>query len=246
MKLVAVIPARYGSSRFEGKPLALIGGIPMIVWVYNRVKKSALISEVYVATDDERIAEVCKIHGLAHLMTASNHRTSTERLHEVSQKVDADLYICVNGDEPLVDYRLIEKIIPSSFPNTVPFVANLTCKICSAPEVIDPTNIKVVFSSQGNAQFMSRAPIPFPKSSLYFDYYKHIGVLIYNKLALTFFADTQPGFNERIEDVNELRFIENGVNVKMVEIEPVQGVSVDTPKDLEKVRQIVAELDLQP
>ena len=116
MKVVAVIPARYGSSRFEGKPLADIAGAPMIAWVYHRVMRSRRIAQVYIATDDDRIARACEEHGLSYIMTRGDHGTSTERLYEVAQKVDADLYLCVNGDEPLIDHALFEAIIPDEAP----------------------------------------------------------------------------------------------------------------------------------
>lgn len=244
MKIIAVIPARYGSSRFEGKPLADLGGSPMVAWVYHRIKQSKRIDEVYVATDDRRIAAACEANGLAYLMTSPEHVTSTDRVNEVAGKVDADLYICVNGDEPLIDYKLVEAIIPAEMPLTGVYVANLTSVITQPAQVFDPTNIKVVFSSTGHAQFMSRAPIPYPNGSLDFDYHKHIGVLIYNKAALAFFAGTPRGQNEIIEDVNELRFIENGVALKMVKVENHGGVSVDTPKDLAAVRALVKERGL--
>lgn len=244
MKVVAIIPARYGSSRFEGKPLAEIGGAPMIAWVYHRVRRSQRIAEVYVATDDERIARACEEHGLEYVMTSPDHGTSTERLNEVAGKVNADLYLCVNGDEPLIDHALFDQIIPDEVPGDGIYVANLATRITAPSEVMDVTNIKVVFSNTGHAQFMSRAPIPYPKNSLDFEYHKHVGVLIYNRAALAFFADTPKGQNEKIEDVNELRFIENGVPLKMVIVEPSGGLSVDTPKDLERIRAIVAEKGL--
>jgi 3-deoxy-manno-octulosonate cytidylyltransferase (CMP-KDO synthetase) len=242
VKIAAVIPARFGSSRFEGKPLADIDGVPMIAWVYYRVQACSHISQVLVATDDERIANACAALGLSCVMTASTHVTSTERLYEIAQKVDAELYVCVNGDEPLIDLRHIEAVIPDALPSPDEiYVANLATKIATPAEVLDATNIKVVFSSDGHAQFMSRAAIPYPKNALDFDYYKHVGVLIYNRAALEFFVTTERGTNERIEDINELRFIENGVALRMILVEPGRGLSVDTPKDLERIRSIVAE-----
>lgn len=241
MKVVAIIPARYGSSRFEGKPLAEIGGVPMIAWVYHRVKRAKGVAEVYVATDDERIAAACDRHGINFVMTSSEHGTSTERLNEVADKIDADLFLCVNGDEPLIDPAVCEAIIPETMPTEEIYVANLATRMTAPAEVIDSTNIKVVFSVSGHAQFMSRAPIPYPKSSLDFDYYKHVGVLIYNRAALRFFAETPKAGNEKAEDINELRFIEYGVPLKMIIVPPSRGLSVDTPKDLVRVRTIVAE-----
>ena len=116
MKVLAIIPARYGSSRFPGKPLSDICGKPMIRWVYNQVLKAKKITDVIVATDDTRIETACKQFGIKCIMTLSNHKTSTERLNEVAQSIPADLYIAVNGDEPLIDPDIIDSIVPSSMP----------------------------------------------------------------------------------------------------------------------------------
>ncbi len=240
MKITAVIPARYGSSRFPGKPLQDICGKPMIWWVYNQVKKSLMIDKIIVATDDKRIADVCSSYNLDFVMTASTHGTSTERVFEVANKVSSDLYLVINGDEPLIDPKVIEKIIPSKIPEDKIFVSNLMTEIKIPSEVIDFTNIKVVTDYESNALFMSRSPIPYPKASLDYKYYKHVGVLIYNFAALKFFAETKKGYNEKIEDVNEIRFIENGVKLHMVQVES-NSLSVDTPKDLEVIRNMISE-----
>ena len=238
MKIVAIIPARYNSSRFPGKPLADICGKPMIRWVYDSIKKSSMISEVYVATDDSRIEEECRNNDMNVVMTSKDINTSTERLYEAAKRIKADLYICVNGDEPLIDYRVVEEIIPNKFDNKRIFVSNLMTKIKTSPEVMDFTNIKVVVDKFGDALLFSRSPIPYPKGSLDFEYYKHVGVLIYNYQALEFFAKTKKGVLETIEDVNEIRFLENGIKLKMVRVD-ADTLSVDTPKDLDVVRQII-------
>lgn len=242
MKIVGVIPARYKSSRFEGKPLADICGKPMIWWVYQQVIKTSSIDEVIIATDDDRIVNVCKRLNMNVILTSVNNQTSTERIYEVSKQVEGDLYICINGDEPLIDPKIIEKIIPTQYENykNECYVSNLMTPIYSPVEVIDTTNIKVVTDMFNNALYMSRNPIPSPKSTIEYSFYKHLGVLIYNKCALKFFANTSKGKNEIIEDINELRFIENGVKLKMVEVE-AHSLSVDTPKDLEYVRKIIKE-----
>lgn len=234
MKICVVIPARYKSSRFEGKPLADINGRPMLWWVYHSVLKSNRIDKVLVALDDERIASICENYNMNYLFTSETHLSSTERVHEVSELEKYDLYICVNGDEPLIDYKIIEAIIPNELSNE-PFVSNLMTKINKPSEVLDNTNIKVVFNDNNEALYMSRSPIPFPKGVLDYDYFKHIGVLAYNKLALNFFKNTVKGNLERIEDVNELRFIENHISVKMLSVE-TNILSVDTPKDLVYVK----------
>ena len=243
MKVIAVIPARYQSSRFPGKPLADLCGKPMIWWVCQQVRKVSEIDEVYVATDDARIADVCKEHGILSVMTRSDHGTSTERVYEVAQIIPADLYIVINGDEPLIDPQIIQAIIPRVKPEGDFFVSNLMTEIKSPVEAVDFTNIKVVTDEDSNALFMSRSPIPYPKSSIDYKYYKHVGVLAYDIHALAFFANTPKGYNEKIEDVNELRFIEHGKKLKMIEVE-AHSLSVDTPKDLEHVRKVIHEQKL--
>ena len=238
MKIVAIIPARYESSRLKGKPLADICGRPMIWWVYRQIMKSKKIDAVYVATDDEKIQKVCEQYGLTSVMTSPLHRSSTERLYEAAQAIPADVYLCVNGDEPLIEPSIVEQVIPS---DGEPFFAsNLMTKIHRPVEAVDDTNIKVVTDTEGNALFMSRSPIPHPKSSADYDYYKHLGVLAYSLEALRFFAETEKGPVEAIEDINELRFIEHGKKLKMIPVE-ARTLSVDTPKDLEYVRGVIRE-----
>lgn len=240
MKIVAIIPARYKSSRFPGKPLADICGKPMIWWVYNQVKKVKEIDEVYVATDDTRIEDTCKRENILSVMTRDDHGSSTERVYEVACKIDADLYIVINGDEPLIDPEVIRAIIPKEKPKDKMYVANLMTVIKKPSEVVDFTNIKVVTDCDSNALFMSRSPIPYPKAFIDYDYYKHVGVLIYTKDALKFFVETPKGYNEKIEDVNELRFIEHGIKLKMIEVE-ANSLSVDTPKDLLHVQDVISK-----
>ncbi len=236
MRIVAFIPARYDSSRMKGKPLADLCGRPMIWWVYRQVKKSKKIDRVYVATDHEQIQLVCDHYDIPCIMTSPNHLTSTERLYEAAQTVSADVYLCINGDEPLIQPQIIEKAIPDEEESF--FAVNLMTRIDSPVEAVDNTNIKVVTDSQGNALFFSRSPIPHPKSSILFDYYKHLGVLAYSMEALKFFSETEKGPLEKIEDINELRFIEHGKKLKMIPVE-AHTLSVDTPKDLEYVKSII-------
>ncbi len=239
MKTIAVIPARYNSSRFPGKPLADLCGKPMIWWVYNQVKKVREIDDVIVATDNYKISNLCDKLGINWVMTRDDHGTSTERVNEVAQKVEADLYVVINGDEPLIDPTIISAVIPLQKPKSNFYVSNLMTEIKDPVQAVDFTNIKVVIDSESNALFMSRSPIPYPKASINYKYYKHVGVLIYDKNALNFFANTKKGYNEQIEDINELRFIENGKKLKMIEVE-ANSLSVDTPKDLEHVHNIIS------
>lgn len=238
MKVLAIIPARYGSSRFPGKPLSDICGKPMIWWVYNQVLKAKKITDVVVATDDTRIETTCEQFGIKCIMTSSNHKTSTERLNEVAQSIPADLYIAVNGDEPLIDPDIIDSIVPSSMPESDFYVSNLMTPIENPVEALDSSNIKIVTDEDDYALLYSRNMIPYPKSSLEYEFYKHVGVILYTKSALEFFANTPKGKLEKIEDINELRFLEHGKKIKMVKV-IAHSLSVDTPMDLEHIRTII-------
>ena len=236
MRAVAIIPARYGSSRLQGKPLMEICGRPMLWWVYQQVKKSEKIQEVWVATDSPDIQRMCRERHMLCRMTPAECPTSTQRLWEAAQTIPADVYVCVNGDEPLIDPQVIDQVVPSSLEGF--FAANLMAPIHSPVEAVDETNIKVVAGEDGNALFFSRSPIPHPKASVDYSFYKHLGVLCYTSEALEFFANTPRGPLEAVEDVNELRFIEHGKPLRMVPVE-AESLSVDTPKDLEHVRGVL-------
>ena len=238
MKTLAVIPARYGSSRLSGKPLMDICTRPMIWWVYRQVAQAAGVDEVLVATDHEEIQRVCAQYQIPCKRSSPQCPTSTQRVYEAVHGMEGDLFVCVNGDEPLIDPGLVERVIP---PSTEDFFAcNLMTKILSPAQAVDETNIKVVTDADGFALFMSRSPIPHPKASLAFDYYKHLGVLAYSPQALRFFASTPRGELEKVEDINELRFIEHGRKLKMIPVE-AHTLSVDTQKDLEHVRRVIRE-----
>lgn len=244
-KIIAVIPARYKSTRFEGKPLVDILGKPMIWWVYQRVLQVNEFDNVIVATDSELIKKACVKHDLNVVMTSKNHSTSTERVFEVAEIYPANLYVVINGDEPLIVPKTIKNIIPDIYsiePDQY-YVANLITDIKKPNEVIDPSNIKVLRDKNGYCICMSRSPIPFPQSSTSFSYMKHVGVIAYNYKALKFFSNTLQGELEKIEKINELRFIENGIKIKLIKTKS-DTLSVDTPKDLEKVLKIMNENNL--
>lgn len=239
MKVVAVIPARYGSSRLPGKPLADICGKPMIRWVYDNLKKSKKIDEIYAAIDDYRVEDCCKTFSIPYIMTSSNHCTAANRLYEVSQNVDADFYIQVNGDEPLIDYEIVEKAIPNSMVCDVEFGTNLITEVKNAASLMDPSNIKVVFDDNKNMVYMSRTPIPYPYKSTDFKYFKHLGIIGYNKKMLSFYDESRPGPLEMIEGIDTLRFIDYKKQLKAIEVESYSSLSVDTENDLREVRRIM-------
>jgi 3-deoxy-manno-octulosonate cytidylyltransferase (CMP-KDO synthetase) len=236
MKTIGVIPARYASSRFPGKPLADINGKPMIWWVYSRSINCARLSKVFVATDDKRISSVCAKLDIPFIMTGE-HYTAANRIWEVSENIKADFYISINGDEPLIEPNFIEAAVLEKIPQNIEFGTNIITNTNDAVQVMDPSNIKVVFDNQMNALYMSRSPIPFPFKSVDFHYYKHIGILGYNKKMLDFYHISVPGKFESIEGIDTLRFIDYNKTLKFIYVPNCNSLSVDEPKDLEYVKQ---------
>ena len=239
MRVVGVIPARYGSTRLPGKPLKEICGKPMLVWVYERVRQAKRLDAVYVATDDARIEGMCREYGMPVVMTSPSHPTGANRLQEVSETVKADFYVQLNGDEPLLDPSLVDAAVPESVELKEAFGTNIITRMHSPSEVMDPANIKVVFDESFQALYMSRTPIPYPFKSIEFEYYKHVGILGYNKKMLDFYRDSVPGRFEKIEGIDTLRFIDYGKKLQFIEVEHCRTLSVDTEKDLERVRRIM-------
>jgi 3-deoxy-manno-octulosonate cytidylyltransferase (CMP-KDO synthetase) len=237
MKILGVIPARYQSSRMPGKPLADIYGKPMIWWVYQQAKKAENIFDVIVATDDERIKDVCNSFSMKVMMTSTKHNTPTSRLYEVSTKINADLYLLIMGDEPLIDSRSFDLIIPKEI-NANYYISVLANEIDKPSEVIDFSNQKAVVNQWNEILLISRSPIPYPKGSLDFSYRKVTGIQMFNKNALNFYNDTPMSELEKAEENDLMRFIENRIPVIMIN-SPHKTISVDTYKDLEKVREII-------
>ena len=240
LNCIGVIPSRYGSTRFPAKPLSDICGKPMVWYVYQQAKKVKSLSDVVVATDDKRIAAVCEKYDMNYIMTSTEHKTPNDRVHEVSTKIDADIYVCINGDEPLIEPAVIERALPDE--NDVDeleyFYSNIITTITNPVEVVDPTNIKAVVNANGDAMWASRSPIPYPKGNMQFEYKKIVGIAAFSKKALQFYVDTPRSQVECTEELDLYRFLENGKKVKLKEIE-CHTLSVDTPKDLEKVREVI-------
>ncbi len=236
MKVVGMIPARGGSTRFFNKPLALICGKPMIWWVYKHSKEVKEFDEVYVATDSEEIKTMCESFGAKVVMTSKDHDTATERLYEFSQKIDADLYVMVNGDEPVIQASDIVKCIPDNISADDFYVSNLMTDFSDPVEVVDSTNLKIVTNKDGIALFISRSPIPYPKGTINYTYHKFVGVGAFTKKALEFYHNTERGPIEKIEENDSFRFIENRKDIYYINAH-CKTLSVDTPKDIEKVSE---------
>lgn len=236
MNIVCVIPARGGSSRFFEKPLALILEKPMIQWVYEHCKAVPEFSEVYVATDSDRIRRAAETFGAKVIMTSSDHDTATERLYEVSTKVDADLYVMVNGDEPLLTREAIIQCIPAEVKEGELYVSNLMTDFENPVEVVDATNLKIVTANDDRCLFISRSPIPFPKGAMNYVFHKFVGVGAFNRKALDFYHTTPRGPIEKIEENDSFRFIENHVPIYYYNCH-CKSLSVDTPKDIAGVEE---------
>lgn len=238
MKVIGIIPARYASSRLPGKPLADICGKPMIWWVYQQAKKVQQLDEVYAAVDDSRVQEVCKILGIPVVMTSKDNPTHLNRIYEVSKTIEADLYTVICGDEPLIKSEVIGAVIPEDISGQTYIARALMREIKEPSEVVDPGNIKIAANREGDCIYLSRSPIPFPYKTILFKYWKIVGIECYNKAALEFFVQTPVGDLERIEDIAILRFMENKIGMHFTKVES-DALSVDTQRDLEKVRLLL-------
>lgn len=239
-KILGVIPARYGSTRFPGKPLADILGKPMIWWVYQQAIRSKKLTEIIIATDNQDIVKICEKYKFPYIITDENHLTAANRIFEVSGHMEADYYVQINGDEPLVDANLIDLITPKNIPQDIEFGTNIVAKMTNPVEVTDPSNIKVVCDTYENIVYMSRTPIPYPYRYLQFDYYKHIGIIGFNKKMLSFYHESKPSILEKIEGVDMLRFTEYKKTFKAILVQKnIYTLSVDTKSDLEKVLKII-------
>lgn len=236
MRTAGIIPARYASTRLPGKPLLEIEGRPMIWWVYQRAVQADRLDELCVAADDERIMDACRRFGIPAVMTADTHRCAAERLAEASDQIRADFYIQINGDEPLIFPDNINAAVPDHVPEEA-YGTNIITEMKDPAEVLDPSNIKVVFDEEFRALYMSRSPIPCPFLSIDFPYYKHVGIIGYNKLMLDFYTNSAPGRFEKIEGIDTLRFLDYGKYLQFIRVEKTESLSVDTAKDLERVRR---------
>jgi len=247
MKVIGVIPARFQSSRFPGKPLADICGKPMIWWVYNQCLKVSDMDSIYVATDDERIVDACERFDMNVIMTSDSHKTGTDRIGEVAEKIHADIIVNIQGDEPLLEPSTIQAAILPFYSDPELQISNLMTKIKDPVEAINFTIPKVVTNKDGIGVYLSRSPVPYPKGGIDFSYYKQVCVYGFTPEALRFFCDYGKRYGkaqiEAVEDIEILRFIENGYKVQFMEVES-DTVAVDTPNDLNKVIGIVAAREI--
>ena len=236
MKAIAVIPARLPSTRLARKMLREIAGKPLIGIVYEAVRSSPLLEQVMVATDSKEILEVCHRYGWVAEMTWSTHRSGTERVHEISGRVAADIYINVQGDEPLVRPEHVATLLAVMKDPSVPVGTLMTP--ASADDIPNPNAVKVVADASGRALYFSRATIPFDRDGVRPRYFKHLGLYAYRKAALDRFVSLPESSLEKSERLEQLRFLENGIPIFVGET-PYDSVGVDTEEDLQRVVQIL-------
>jgi 3-deoxy-manno-octulosonate cytidylyltransferase (CMP-KDO synthetase) len=240
LAVVAVIPARYASTRLPGKALADLAGRPMIEHVYRRVSLARILSDVIVATDDLRIATRVKEFGGKVRLTKATHETGTDRLAEVAASLDCDVVVNVQGDEPLVDPRAIEELVAPFVDSSVQ-MTTLFRRIHEPAELSNPNITKVVVDRGGFAMYFSRAPIPYVRDPRggWPPLYRHIGLYAYRRSALMVLASLPPTPLERAESLEQLRALEHGIRIKAVETQ-YESFGVDTPEDLEQVRRLLS------
>jgi 3-deoxy-manno-octulosonate cytidylyltransferase (CMP-KDO synthetase) len=238
--VVAVIPARYASSRFPGKALADLGGKPLIEHVYRRVAAARSLLAVIVATDDERIRRAVEEFGGDARLTSPSHLSGTDRVAEVASALSCDLIVNVQGDEPLVEPAMIEEAVAPFEADPALCMSTLRRRIDDPAEAANPHVTKVVVDQDGYALYFSRATIPFARAvAAAAPAYKHIGLYVYRREFLLDFAGMAPTPLEQTEALEQLRALERGIRIRTVETR-YDSIAVDTPHDLERVRQRLA------
>ena len=246
-EVVVVIPARYASTRLPGKPLVLLGGKPMIQRVYERARLAKRAHRVIVATDDERIVAAVESFGGEARMTRPDHRTGTERVAEVAAHVSGDVFVNVQGDEPLLDPAAVDTAVAALLEEPAAPIATVATLIKNAPDIMDPNVVKTVLDFDDNALYFSRAPIPWVRDAagkIRVRHLKHLGLYVFQRDVLLEYPTLPQGELERIEQLEQLRWMENGWKIRVAEVEH-DAVSVDVPADVERVEKLLREAERQ-
>ena len=242
MSVTLLIPARYGSQRFAGKPLALIAGKPMIQHVYEKASAAGGIDAVYVATDDERISKAVEAFGGKFIMTSPDAESGTDRIEDAANLLglkDNDLLINLQGDQPLINPKTIEQIVELFNKENIDFeMATLGYEITEESELEDPKHVKMVFDNDGYALYFSRAKIPFGRDTNDYPVYKHLGIYAYTKRFVSQFASLPVGRLENLEKLEQLRALENGLKI-MTAISPFDSPEVDTQEDIQLCEKVL-------
>ncbi|GAC1675144.1 MAG: 3-deoxy-manno-octulosonate cytidylyltransferase [Candidatus Acidiferrum sp.] len=240
-KVVIVIPARYGSTRLPGKPLVSLAGKTMIQRVYERAKLARRADQVIVATDDDRIVKAVQEFGGEARMTRGDHRTGTERVAEVAAHVEGSVFVNAQGDEPLLDPAAIDTAVAALLEDPPAAIATVATPVKLLSDVMDPNVVKTVLDFDGNALYFSRAPIPWVRDTagkVHVKYWKHLGLYVFQRDALLEYPTLPQGELERIEQLEQLRWMENGWKIRVAEVEH-DAVSVDVPEDVARVEKLL-------
>jgi 3-deoxy-manno-octulosonate cytidylyltransferase (CMP-KDO synthetase) len=242
-RIVGVIPARYGSSRFEGKVLVDIAGKPMIQWVYERANQSKTLDELFVAVDDPRVQSRVEQFGGKAVLTAAHHKSGTDRIAEAVEKMPADIVVNIQGDQPLLDPDMIDEAVKPMIDNPEIQMSTLKREI-EKDEFDDPGVVKVVVDDRDFALYFSRSLIPYPRHEESIRVFEHIGLYVYRKDFLLKISKMSMGYLEKIESLEQLRVLEKGYKILVVEtkMDRTAGISVDTPEDLKKVEKIISQM----
>lgn len=243
MRVTAIIPARFASTRFPGKPLADILGKPMIQWVYERTLQAKSLDRVIVATDDERIRDAVLAFGGRVEMTRSDHPTGTDRLAEVAARIDTDLVVNVQGDEPLICPEMIDQAVAPLRCDASIVMGTLKTAVQTVQEYLNPNVVKVVCDAKGFALYFSRSPVPHPRDMTgdledrlaEIQAFKHVGLYVYRKEFLLAYPALEPTPLENLEKLEQLRALEHGFRIRVVETH-LTSLGVDTHEDLQRVR----------
>jgi 3-deoxy-manno-octulosonate cytidylyltransferase (CMP-KDO synthetase) len=240
-QVIVVIPARYESTRLPGKPLVPLAGKPMVQHVYERAKRAQTVHRVVVATDDQRIVDAVKAFGGEARMTRADHRTGTERIAEVAAHEKGDIFVNVQGDEPLIDPVAIDTAVAALLEEPVAQIATVATPIRRAGDIMDPNIVKTVLDFDSNGMYFSRAPIPWVRDTqqkIHVSYWKHLGLYVFQRDALLEYPTLPQGELEKIEQLEQLRWLENGWKIRVVEVEH-DAVSVDVPEDVARVEKLL-------
>jgi len=240
-RVVVVIPARFGSTRLPGKPLVSLAGKPMIQRVYERARMAEKAGRVIVATDDERIVKAVETFGGEARMTRADHRTGTERVAEVAAHVEGDVFVNVQGDEPLLDPVAVDAAISALLEEPAAAIATVATPVKTPGDIMDPNVVKTVLDFDGNALYFSRAPIPWVRDTaakVLVRHLKHLGLYVFQRDALLEYPTLPQGDLERIEQLEQLRWLENGWKIRVAEVEH-DAVSVDVPEDVARVEKLL-------
>lgn len=238
MKAVGIIPARYAATRFKGKVLANLCGKPIIQHVWETAKKAHLLDDLIIAADDERIIKAVESFGGKATITAREHSSGTDRLREIANPLDVDILVNIQADEPLIIPSMIDELVTALSQNSDMVMATLMKRIDNTEEINNPNIVKVVVDKDNFALYFSRIAIPFYKKINERNHYKHIGLYSYTKDFLFTFANLPPSFLEKAEGLEQLRALENGYKIKVLET-TYDTVGIDTPEDLEKAENIL-------